>query len=257
MDDPVEKAAEAEKATAVDAAAVAEVVMAQAVCLLPPNWIRVYNSAHKRNPKNEPPFYFSNTVTGQTSWVAPPPPKNLDDVDATPVDLTNPNKEREGTLNDHFAAPPRQSYEDAIAGRSEDESSDDDEMEEDEAEKTPAQLTFTTDEPEKLYMRPIEGQKGLIDAARKIGVYEDGMLKAAIETAIMKYFVNLHGGSVESYLNSDCFRPEMQDIDRKRKASTHSERKKVFAREAAASGNKKSKTSRDHKKYLGGNKVRT
>ena len=67
----------------------------------------------------------------------------------------------------------------------------------------------------------------------------------------MEHFVKLHGNSVESYFQSDCFRPEMQAIDRKRKISTRAKDKNAFAKKAAAAGKVKSVTKRIHKKKLG------
>ena len=252
-----------EKSTAAGAAMVAEVaevLQARAVAPLAPGWVRVNNiKKHKMDPTKHPKFYYANLTTGESSPIPPlasSSPSIDDDDDNAIIDVTGLNDRPIGDMRSHLAAPPRQSLEDAIAGLSEEESSDDDEeAEEEEAEKTPAQLTFTGYLPEKLYMKPKPGQKSYIEAAKSIGVYKANMTRPQIDQAVTAHFLNLHGGDVEKYFQSDCFRPDMQDIDRERKESDAKKRKKVFADKAAASGEKRLKTTRCHKKMMKDDKV--
>ena len=56
-------------------------------------------------------------------------------------------------------------------------------------------------------MKPVGGQLSFPDKAREIGVNPEGLTRQELTSAVRNHFVEVvHGGDVQSYLASDCFK---------------------------------------------------
>ena len=156
----------------------------------------------------------------------------------------------------HCLKPPQQSFQDVIQGRCAEEKAVDIISEEEDADMEIKedlsdvhriqQRVFTGKKPEFIKMT---GKDNLIDRAKRLNIYEKGMKREEIETALMKYWIDQLAGDKDLYFSSLVFQQAKQDIDRGHKEDPNIKRKRAFV-EAAESKDENAPKKRKHKSAL-------
>ena len=156
-------------------------------------------------------FYFSNKSTGVVRWTPPPPSGAIcTDCDRKESDDSRKKKNVVGSLLNFLIQPPKNN---AYALELEGE----DVVEEVPGptiiysperteEPTVAQMTFTGELPEKLFMRPKGGRLSFPEKAREIGVDPTGLTRQQLTHRVRLYWIKQHKDCVQSYLQSHCFK---------------------------------------------------
>ena len=226
-------------------------------------WLRTPKCVENDDKELEWVFtYYSNKITGEVRWTAPPPEGALQlEEDKDILDLTNGAKKvgNPGSMNNYVVRPPSDdAYARELLGESEPEEQvqtkeldTEPAVTETNAEPsspTPAQLTFTGMVPVKLFMRPKDNQPSFPKKAREVGVGPTGLTRQQLTQALRQHFLRVHNDELSSYHASDCFRPEYQDINRKRAETSRSIKKRKTVEKAC--GKKKKKPKRQHHKAM-------
>ena len=174
-----------------------------------------------------------------------------------PVNIDKSDARNTG-LRAHFhrLKPPQQSFQDVIQGSCVEEKAVDILSEEEDADmeieedlsdvQRIQQRVFTGKKPEFIKMA---GKEHLIDHAKRLNIYEKGMKREEIETALTKYWIDQLAGDKDLYFSSPVFQQAKQDIDRERKKDPSIKRKRAFA-EAAESKDENAPKKRQHKSAL-------
>lgn len=212
---------------------------------LPKDWIKCTTTqVQRKKDPYLPIFYFFNTTTGHTSWVPPMPGGSNASKSTKPIGI---NKEMLlGTQKNapsvkgyfHSVRPPTQSFEAALSGECvEEKTVEDVEMKMAAATSTEEAMTeeeklaasvFTSEYPEKLYMRK---EPSLRTKCRELGISGwDTKIKEDLDTALMEHFIEKLGGAAQYH---SAFAKKKTFRHNERKECPVQKRKREFAERAA------------------------